>query len=100
MILFLNNGIKVIVIFGEEFEKGFCNMAEGLYEYIEISDLKDMLQKSGDLYGDNIAYKIKRNGEYITISHKEIRKMINGLGTSLINMGLKGKRIAVIGENR
>ena len=75
-------------------------MAEGLYEYIEISDLKDMLQKSGDLYGDNIAYKIKRNGEYITFSHKEIRKMINGLGTSLINMGLKGKRIAVIGENR
>lgn len=100
MILVLNNGIKGIVIFGEEFEKGFCNMAEGLYEYIEISDLKDMLQKSGDLYGDNIAYKIKRNGEYITFSHKEIRKMINGLGTSLINMGLKGKRIAVIGENR
>lgn len=75
-------------------------MAEGLYEYIEISDLKDMLQKSGDLYGDNIAYKIKRNGEYITFSHKEIRKMINGLGTALINMGLNGKRIAVIGENR
>lgn len=100
MILVLNNGIKVVVIFGEEFEKGFCNMAEGLYEYIEISDLKDMLQKSGDLYGDNIAYKIKRNGEYITFSHKEIRKMINGLGTALINMGLKGKRIAVIGENR
>lgn len=100
MILFLNNGIKGIAIFGEEFEKGFYNMAEGLYEYIEISDLKDMLQKSGDLYGDNIAYKIKRNGEYITFSHKEIRKMINGLGTSLINMGLKGKRIAVIGENR
>lgn len=75
-------------------------MSEGLYEYIEISDLKDMLQKSGDLYGDNIAYKIKRNGEYITFSHKEIRKMINGLGTALINMGLKGKRIAVIGENR
>ena len=64
-------------------------MAEGLYEHIEISDLKDMLQKSGDLYGDNIAYKIKRNGEYITFSHKEIRKMINGLGTALINMGLK-----------
>lgn len=26
--------------------------------------------------------------------------MINGLVTALINMGLKGKRIAVIGENR
>lgn len=75
-------------------------MANGLYEYIEISDLKDMLQKSGNLYGDNIAYKIKKNDEYITFTHKEVRKMINGLGTALINMGLKGKRIAVIGENR
>lgn len=75
-------------------------MASSLYEYIEISDLKDMLQKSGNLYGNNIAYKIKRNGEYLTFSHKEIRKMINGLGTALINMGLKNKRIAVIGENR
>ena len=75
-------------------------MANGLYEYIEISDLKDMLEKSGELYGENIAYKIKNDDKYITFTHKEVRKMINGLGTALINMGLKGKRIAVIGENR
>ena len=75
-------------------------MANGLYEYIEISDLKDMLEKSGELYGENIAYKIKDDDKYITFKHKEVRKMINGLGTALINMGLKGKRIAVIGENR
>ena len=30
-------------------------MTNGLYEYIEISDLKDMLEKSGELYGENIA---------------------------------------------
>lgn len=75
-------------------------MANGLYEYIEISDLKDMLEKSGELYRENIAYKIKNDDKYITFTHKEVRKMINGLGTALINMGLKGKRIAVIGENR
>ena len=75
-------------------------MTNGLYEYIEISDLKDMLEKSGELYGENIAYKIKDDDKYITFTHKEVRKMINGLGTALINMGLKGKRIAVIGENR
>ena len=49
-----------------------------------------------------IAYKLKTNedGIYKTITHKETRDMVNALGTMLISMGLKGKRIAVIGENR
>ena len=74
---------------------------ERLYKYIEITDLKDMLKKSGQKYGKNIAYKIrKEEGKYKTYIHEEVRKMIDGLGTSLIDMGLKDKRIAVIGENR
>lgn len=74
---------------------------ERLYKYIEITDLKDMLKKSGQKYGKNIAYKIrKEEGKYKTYTHEEVRKMIDGLGTSLIDMGLKDKRIAVIGENR
>ena len=48
-------------------------MANGLYEYIEISDLKDMLEKSGELYGENIAYKIKDDDKYIAFTHKEVR---------------------------
>ncbi len=76
-------------------------MSERLYEYLEITDLKDMLNKTNELYGKNIAYKIKiEENKYITYTHKEVRNMINELGTSLINMGLKNKRIAVIGENR
>ena len=34
-------------------------MSERLYDYIEITDLKDMLNKSGKVYADKIAYKIK-----------------------------------------
>ena len=34
------------------------------------------------------------------MTHLEVRNMINNLGTALIDMGLKGKKIAVIGENR
>lgn len=76
-------------------------MSERLYEYMKITDLKDMLKKSGDKYGNKIAYKIKiERNKYITYTHKEIRQMINNLGTRLIDMGLKNKRIAVIGENR
>jgi len=60
-----------------------------------------MLKKSGEKYADKIAYKIKKeDGTYKNISHKHVREMINSLGTSLIDMGLKGKKIAVIGENR
>ena len=71
---------------------------------MKFSDLKDMLEQTGKLYGDRPAYKLrdgdKKEGKYKIISHKEFRDEINQLGTALINLGLKDKRIAVISENR
>ena len=68
---------------------------------LKINDLKDMLNKTGRLYADKPAYRIKvEEGKYQIYTHKKVRDMINNLGTALINLGLKGKRIAVIGENR
>ena len=68
---------------------------------LEVTDLKDMLNKTRELYGDKPGYKIKiGKGQYKTYTHNEIRDMINYLGTALISLGLKGKRIGVIGENR
>ena len=76
-------------------------MNKRIYDYLEIKDLKDMLNKTEKLYANRPAYKIKiEEGKYQVYTHKEVRDMINALGTSLINLGLKGKRIAVIGENR
>ena len=68
---------------------------------LEVRDLKDMLNKTRELYGERHGYKIKLGeGKYKTYTHSEIRDMINYLGTALIDLGLKNKRIAVIGENR
>lgn len=76
-------------------------MSEKIYKCLEINDLKDMLQKSGERYGEKNAYKIRlEKNKYKTYTHKEVRQMINYLGTRLIDLGLKNKRIAVIGENR
>lgn len=76
-------------------------MSKRIYDYLKINDLKDMLNKTGRLYADKPAYRIKvEEGKYQIYTHKEVRDMINNLGTALINLGLKGKRIAVIGENR
>lgn len=70
-------------------------------DILEVTDLKDMLNKTRELYGDKPGYKIKiGKGQYKTYTHNEIRDMINYLGTALISMGLKDKRIGVIGENR
>lgn len=76
-------------------------MEEETKDYLKITDLKDMLNKTRNLYGDKIAYKLRvSESRYKTITHEEVRSMIDSLGTALINMGLKGKRIAIIGENR
>lgn len=76
-------------------------MGERLYDYLEITDLKDMLNKTRELYGERPAYKIRiEDGKYKIFTHREIRNMVDALGTALIDLGLKGKRIAIIGKNR
>ncbi len=76
-------------------------MSKRLYNYIEITDLKDMLNKTRNLYGERPAYKIRiEDGKYQIFTHNEVRDMVNSLGTALIDLGLKGKRVAIIGENR
>lgn len=76
-------------------------MSKRLYKTIEIENLKDMLNKTKDIYSNKPAYKIKiEENKYQIYTHEQVREMIDSLGTSLIDMGLKNKRIAIIGENR
>ena len=77
-------------------------MRKPIHEFVEYTDLKDMLKKSGEKYGDRPAYvfRTEEEGKFREITHKEFRDEINALGTKLIDMGLKDKRIAVISENR
>lgn len=77
-------------------------MRKPIHKPICYENLKDMLKKSGELYGERPAYifKTKEQGKFKEITHKEFRDDINALGTKLIDLGLKDKRIAVISENR
>ena len=59
----------------------------------------------GKNYADNIAYKYKKNLEekptkYIEKKYRDVAKDVKALSTALLDMGFKGKRIALIGENR
>lgn len=77
-------------------------MRKPIYKFTEFTDLKDMLKKSGEKFGDRPAYifKTEEPGKFKEITHKQFRNEIDCLGTKLIELGLKDKRIAVISENR
>lgn len=77
-------------------------MREPVHKMPKYGNLKEMLEKSGERYGDRPAYlfKTEEAGRFREITHKQYREEINNLGTALIDMGLKDKRIAVISENR
>jgi len=72
-----------------------------LYETRDIRDLREMIDSCADLFGDDPAFlvKDKPGGDYKPISFGQFRVDINALGTSFVSRGMKGKKIAVIGEN-
>jgi len=67
----------------------------------KVSNIKQLLNESCEEFKDRIAYYVK-NGtkEYTTIKFAQVLEDVNALGTEFINLGLKDKKIAVIGENR
>ena len=69
---------------------------------IKFENLKEMMTISSEKFGEETAFY--RDGKGLEDSkkttYKEFFYEINSLGTAMIEMGLKGKRIAVIGENR
>ena len=67
----------------------------------EITTVKDMLAGSAVLYRTNPAFwvKKKKGAPYEAINYELLQHDVNALGTALCHMGLKGERIAVMGQN-
>ena len=71
----------------------------------QMANYREMLEYARKNYSNNIAYKYKENLEdkvpkYIEKKYSEVIKDVKALATALLKLGLKGKRIALIGENR
>ncbi len=77
-------------------------MRKPIHKFEKLTDLRDMLKKSEEKFGDNAAYVYKTDepGKFREITYKQFAKDIKSFGTVLVNLGLKGKRIAVISDNR
>lgn len=66
----------------------------------EVTNFKDMLYRSGDIYRARTAFKGKdEKGAITTITYEQFKNDVVSLGTSLLRKGFSKKRIAVIGKN-
>ena len=66
----------------------------------EVTNFKDMLYRSGDIFRSRTAFKLKdENGKIISITYEDFKNDVIYLGTNLIKHGFLNKRIAVIGKN-
>lgn len=73
---------------------------ESLYDVRKIENIKDMFVQSSELFADKTAFLVKKEDGYLQITYKQFKSDVDSFGTALINMGLKDKKIAVLGENR
>lgn len=74
---------------------------DGVYYPVRpVSDLRNMVNKSAELYADRAAYlqKDKPGGTFQPVSYKRFKDEMDAFGTKLVDMGLKGKKIIVVGE--
>ena len=72
-----------------------------LYKMRYINDLRDMIHSSAELYGEDPAFLVKDvpGGKYRPVSYNQLKEDIDAIGTKLVEMGLKDKKVAIIGEN-
>ena len=81
---------------------------EKFYENVrEITDFKDLINQSVELYGDNPVfvfkkrmYKENEKVEFNKMTYKEFKNEIDYFGTALNSLGIESKRVALISKNR
>ena len=76
-----------------------------LYDAPKVKDYRELIQHTVSRYPDNIAYKYKKDPtskepEYINVSYTQFKNDIEAFATQLLELGLEGKKIALIGNNR
>ena len=73
-----------------------------LYPTVRYDNIRDMLEKVADKHGTAtaISYRETPNDkEAIRLSFEKVWEDVSALATSLINLGFRNKKVALIGEN-
>lgn len=75
-----------------------------IFDEVEFKNIKEVIYKSVEKYTSKVAFVIKHQEnekvEYQNITYHDFLEDINKVGAGLYSLGLKAKRIAIIGRNR
>ena len=68
----------------------------------ELNNYRELIDYAEENYKENIAYKYKENttSKPVEKTYKQTVEDVKALSTALLNKGLSGKKIALIGSNR
>ena len=79
-------------------------MSKEKKQFIDFQNVKEIIKYATTNYSQNIAFTIKhkqgKNISYEKITYNQLNEDINAFGTALLHLGLKDKRVAIIGKNR
>lgn len=78
---------------------------ERYFESVNCKNIKEIVYNSAKKFAENVAFVIKHKNEkkevsYESITYKKLLQDVNEFGTKLYDMGLKNKRVAIVGRNR
>lgn len=67
-----------------------------------VKTIREMFDSSCEIFAENVAFlrRASQKSDWTEIKYKEAGRAVYALGTALIKLGLKDKKIAIIGENR
>ena len=70
------------------------------YKFHKVEDLKELIETSAERFADHDAYlqKNKETGKFEPIKYSQVKSDMDALGTRFVDLGLAGRKVAVIGE--
>ena len=71
----------------------------------EFKNIKEIIYNSAKEFTNNTAFILKHKNDekdvtYENITYQKLLEDINSFGTKMFDLGLKGKRVAIVGRNR
>lgn len=75
-------------------------MSVKYYETRQVNNFKEVLESSARLFPARPAFKIReKDGNIVEMKYPKVLQLVNQLGTALCSLGLKAKKIAIMGIN-
>ena len=67
---------------------------------MHFRDLRELLENSEKLYSKEVAFKTKKKGAIEEVTYAQFASDIKNLGSYLLSLNMKNKRVAIISANR